>query len=757
VAAIAVASAVGAAFAAGEATGWGPADVAWRAALGAVVVLAGAKARRWTWVLAAAVGTVAAPDLATAAPALLGLAISLVNAALGRRTRVVGAVVLGLAVQTLLRLDLPDPHGLASLVAAGGLAPALVTGYQRSVRPVRRAVRIGLLVIVLAGLALAVGQAVAVLDARSSVAVGIDAARSGFDAAREGDEQGAVEQFEAAADAFDEANDALSAPWAAAGRAIPLLGQHAVAMSDITDAGAELATSAAGATGDAPLDDLRFEDGVMDLDRVAAFADPLDRAEAALLEARAVVDDVDSEWLVPPLADRVDQFAAEVDEALPQAELARRGVAVAPELFGGDGIRRYFLAFTTPAEQRGLGGFLGNFGILTADHGDLELARSDEIVALQRPLTAADATISGPPDYVNRYGRFRPATTPGDVTLSPDFPAVSNVLRELYPQAGGPELDGVILVDPLALQALLTFTGPITVEGYPTPLTSENAAQVLLREQYLNFDARQDRKDFLEEASRKTFEALTSGDLPGPREVTDVLGPMVDQGRLLVHSFHDDEQAFFAQLGVDGTFPQDPGGDLLAVTTQNSAHNKGDSFLQRRVDYQATVDPETGVVEATATVTLVNGAPAGGLPDELIGVNPSAGTPNLPDLPPGTNRMYLSLYSPLGLASAEVGGEPLYVEAQLELGVNVYSQYVDVPPGGTTTVTFHLGGGVDLTDGYRLTIAGQPTINADEVTVSIGVASGTIDGGDGFTEADDRLTATWTDSEDHRLTATIDR
>lgn len=748
VALLAAASAAGAVAASGEATGWEPADVVWRALLGATAVLAGAKARRWTWLVAAGAGTAVAPDLAAAVPALVGLVVAIVNIAVGRRTRIVGALVLGLAVQSLLRLDLAEPHGLATIVAAAALAPAIVTAYQRARAPVRRVVRLGLAVGLLAALGLAVVQALVVMDARSSVAVGIDAARAGFDAARAGDEAGAVAEFEGAAEAFEDANDTLSSPWASAGRAVPLLGQHAVAVEEITQAGADLAASAARATGDAPLDDLRFEDGVLDLQRVAEFAEPLDRAEAALLQAQDVVEAVDSGWLVPPLADRVDQFADEVDEALPQAETARHGVEVAPGLFGQDGLRRYFVAFVTPAEQRAMGGFMGNFGVLTADHGDVELARSDEVLALQQPLVAADATVTEPEDYAARYNRFRPATTPGDVTLSPDFPAVATVLGDLFTQAGGQPLDGVILVDPFALQALLNFTGPITVEGYPTPLTPENAADVLLREQYLDFDAREDRKDFLEEASRKTFEALTSGDLPGPREATDVLGPMVEQGRLLVHSFHPEEQAFFETIGLDGTFPRDPGGDLLAVTTQNSGHNKADSFLTRAVDYEAVVDPDTGIVQATATVTLTNAAPPGGLPDELIGVNPVPGTPNLPDLPPGTNRMYLSLYSPFGLATTEVDGVTAPVEAQVELGVNVYSLYVDVAPGGTTTVTFRLGGGVDLTDGYRLTYAAQPTINPDRVHVRVGTSSGTIEG--------QAVDAEWEDSVDHHLTARLE-
>ncbi len=761
VAAAAGAAAIGAVLASCEPTGWRPADIVWSAGFAVVVVLAGAKARRWTWLTAAAIGAAAAPDLAVAAPALLGLVITLVSVVGERRTRVVGAVVLALALQSLLRLDLDDPYGLASLVAAAGVLPALVSGYRRASQPIRRTVQVGAVAFGLTATGLAIAQALVVVEARSSVAAGIDAAQSGFDAARDGEEAASVEQFDAAADAFTEANDSLTAPWALAGRAVPLLGQHARAVEDITSAGADLAATASGAAQDAPIEELRFTDGALDLRQVSAFDAPLAEAEAALAAADDTVTTVNSGWLLPPLASRVDEFAAEIDEARPQAEIAQAGVAVAPGLFGGHGLRRYFLAFVTPAEQRALGGFMGNFGVLTANEGDLNLARSDEIDALERPLRAMDATVTAPPapaDFVARYGRFAPGIEPGDITMSPDLPSVARVIAQVYAESGGQELDGVILVDPIALQALLTFTGPITVEGYPTPLTVDNAADVLLREQYLTFGDRDVRKDFLEEASRRTFEALTAGDLPGPRRVTEVLGPMVDQGRLLAHSFHPEEQAFFEQIGLDGTFPRRDGGDVVAVTTTNSAHNKGDSFLTRQVGYEATVDPDTGAVEATATVTLVNEAPAGGLPDVIIGVNEAGGTPNLPDLPPGNNIMYLSLYTPHSLSAASVDGVPLDVEFEQEFGLNVYAQYVTVPPGGTVTVTFELDGGVDLTDGYRLTVAGQPTINPDEVTVDVALDDGwQFDDatGNGFTEDGNEVTGRWNDSEDHLLLAGI--
>ena len=528
-------------------------------------------------------------------------------------------------------------------------------------------------------------------------------------------------------------------------------------MAEITEAGATLTRVAAEATADAPLDDLRFDDGVIDLDRITEFAEPLEDAEAVLADAAAVVEEVDVPWLLPPLADRVDAFADEVDDALPQAEIARQGVALAPALFGADEVRRYFVAFVTPAEQRGLGGFMGNFAVLTADRGDVSLARSAAIAAMQRPLRERGVEVTGPDDYVARYGGFDPAEFPGDVTLSPDFPTVAAVLRELYPASGGQDIDGVILVDPFALAGVPDVHRPDRGHRVRHPVDQRERGRHPPARQYLTFDERDERKDFLEEASRRTFEELTTGDLPGAQRVTEVLGPMVDQGRLLVHSFVQGEQAFFEQIGIDGAFPRAGGGDLLAVTTQNNAHNKGDSYLQRRIDYRATVDLETGGVDATATVTLVNSAPSGGAPDVLIGSSPSAGTTNPVELPLGTNRMYLSLYTPLALDDADIDGRPLLVGSQRELGVNVYARFIEVAPGSTATLTFRLSGSLDLREGYQLTVAGQPTINPDEVTVEVAVTGGEIAARRGLEDRADRVTARWHDVEDHVLEAALSR
>ena len=65
-----------------------------------------------------------------------------------------------------------------------------------------------------------------------------------------------------------------------------------------------------------------------------------------------------------------------------------------------------------------------------------------------------------------------------------------------------------------------------------------------------------------------------------------------------------------------------------------------------RVEY----NPATGHIDATVSLVLHNGAPASGLPDYVIKDNAGTG------LAPGTNEMWLSIYSPLQFGTAMSNG-----------------------------------------------------------------------------------------------------
>jgi hypothetical protein len=303
--------------------------------------------------------------------------------------------------------------------------------------------------------------------------------------------------------------------------------------------------------------------------------------------------------------------------------------------------------------------------------------------------------------------------------MSPDFPTVAQVAMELYPQSGGRPVDGVMSVDPVALAALLRFTGPIAVPGVATPLDTTNAAQFLLRDQYVELPDVPDRVDALEQLAEIAFDRLTTADLPGPRELGDVLGPVVQDGHLQVMAPGPDVGTFFDRLGISGRLPAVEG-DFVGVTTSNAAGNKIDLFLRRSLGYDVRWDPSTGGLAATATITLTNGAPASGLPDYVIG-NVLGRRGIEEQLPPGWNNTFVTLYTPWDHTSATLDGAPLALERIDELDRHALATFVPLAPGATRTIVIELSG-VLTTSSYRLDLAAQPQVEPEQATVSIRLA-----------------------------------
>jgi Protein of unknown function (DUF4012) len=346
-----------------------------------------------------------------------------------------------------------------------------------------------------------------------------------------------------------------------------------------------------------------------------------------------------------------------------------------------------------------------------------------------------ERTLTGPDDYVARWARFTPQSTWRNVTMSPDFPSIGHVIAELYPQSSGRPVDGVIAVDPDGLAALLRLTGPITVPDVATPLTADNAARFLLRDQYLTIPERADRVDTLETLAETTFDRLTTGDLPGPRAVGDALSPAVGGGHLHAWAVDPEQQALFEDLGVDGALPDVGTGDYLGVVTNNAVGNKIDLFLTRQVGYDVDWNPDTGRIDATATVTLTNDSPTEGLPNVVIGNAIRRGD----DPPRGTNRTYLSVYSPWEVSAARLDGQPVTLERQRERGRIAYSVFLDVPPaGGARTLELDLHGLVAGRDEYELVVGTQPLVTPDEfaLTVDAGDSELSAGGGGGGSRSD---------------------
>lgn len=724
--------AAGAAFVAGLAgcapTGMARTDVVLTALLAAAVTALGARATPIALGTAATVALVAGGTGSLRAVALVALVLVVPVA---RATGLVpdrlaagatlppgpplATVAAGLSalltVQVVLRLPLAEPARASAGIAAVALVPIAWSGWRRLGPVARRAGRVGAgVVVALGAVGVVTGVAAGVLAA-SSLRAGSDASERGLDAVRAGDQPEAEEIFRGAAvDLFD-ARSLVRSWWSLPARHTPIVGPQMAALDAVADGGGRTAALAADGAARLDADRLRLDDGRLDPAVVAEAAPVLAGvadATAALHEDLAA-DARRSVWQIPPVRSGLDDVTEAVGDAEGSARTGALAAALGPDLLGAGGEARYFVAFVSPSEARGTG-FLGSYGVLTLTDGEVDLVevgRNDDLNAAGGP----DKEITGPPEYLARYARFAPASTWENVTFTPDGPTAGRVMAELYEQSGGERVDGVIRIDPTGLSRLLRLTGPVTVEGLPYALDARNVVSFLEVEQYRLFEVADERTDLLGQVAEGVFDALTSGAGPAPARLAGALGPAVEGGHLSVWLRSEEGRALVERLGADGAVPE-VRGDGFGVVTQNAGGGKIDVFMERTIRYEATVDAATGRVRATARIDLRNGAPTGGEPPYLIG--------NLVDAPTGTNRTWLSLYSPLDLVGVNVDGRLVDVDAGRELGRNVWSVFVDIPPGAVATIEVEMGGAVDLSGGtYRWDLLPQTTVRPDRVEATV--------------------------------------
>lgn len=716
-AALATAAVAGAVAAGGAPTGLWVLDAAYRAAFSVGLTLAGMRSRRRALLVAAGIGTVCSTGGASvAASGLLGLAAG--AAIRDVRGRLLGACVGAGLAQVLLRLAWPHAHG-ATALAAG---VAFLTVAISSLRQLRR--RQQVLVGVYAGAAALVAVVLlfglAVLEARPSLHQAVAASNDALDALQAGDTAAAARSFDQASALYARASGVLGAWWARGVRAVPLASQHAAAAQVLAQVGEELAARGADVARKVDPEEAAPTGGRVDLAAVTSFVGPLQDAVRALATGRARLMAARSTWLAPPVGGMLDRLDARVRHALADTTQAVQVAALAPDVLGAGRPRRYVVALTTPAELRGSSGFVGMWAILAADGGRLRLGEVQPIGTLY-PGDRQSYQLHAPPDFVARYARrYALGRFPQNAFVSPDFPTSAAVFADLYRQATGEPLDGVVTLDPIALAAVLRLTGPVEVPGWPEPISADNAERVLLFEQYVRYAGDEERQNqFLSELARRAFDRIRSSRLPQPATIARILGPVARGRHLSFWSPDGNAERLFRLLGADGAIGP-VRHDFLAVVTHNATEAKIDWFLRRSLRWDVRYDRTSGTVRGTLEVTLHNQAPNGGLPANVIGgqsvlVNAEGDriTPR-----PGESVLHVSIYSPLGLSGATLDGRPLRLVPGAELGRRVYSTVVLVPPGKSVTLRVRLVGPLIFDEGgYAVDLYRQPTVEPDTVTV----------------------------------------
>ena len=368
----------------------------------------------------------------------------------------------------------------------------------------------------------------------------------------------------------------------------------------------------------------------------------------------------------------------------------------ARQALGADGSKQYLLLFQNQTELRPTGGFVGSYAEVKIHKGAIENLSipgggSYDLQGSMRTSFVAPAPLR----LLTARWEFQ------DANWFADFPTSSRNILSLYEEAGGPTVDGVMAINASFLETLLGLLGPVDMPDYGRTITKENFLLETQKIVEYEYDKTINKpKAFIGDLSVALLDRLTS---LAPMEYLSVI-QAVQTGLALkdIQMYFTDEdlQKQTITQGWSGEIKQTPG-DYLMIVDANLGGGKTDAVIKEDVDVTVQVATD-GSLTNTVTISRTHE----GIPGTLFtGVN---------------NVDYLRLYVPKGSTLLHASGFSIpddrlfeipnedwvmneyltYMEDTLqtdpisgtdiseESGKTVFGNWVQTPPGSTSTVQF---------------------------------------------------------------------
>jgi hypothetical protein len=409
-----------------------------------------------------------------------------------------------------------------------------------------------------------------------------------------------------------------------------------------------------------------------------------------------------------------------------QADSAALLAAELPRFLGSDGPRVYLFGAATPAELRGTGGFIGSVALLRVDEGALEFGTFEPSSDL--PELPPGELPPPVPEDAERWSRYGGTGLFVNLNRTADFPSAAQAMLAHWEATRDMRLDGMVVVDPFAFEALLELSGPTEVSEYGVTLDGGSVVRFVTNEAYDTFEDATERKEVLGEVAAATFGRFLAGDVEvAPQATVSRFAELVEAGHLLAYAADSSTQSALVGAGVAGGLGAPEGtlaGDVVNVALNSGTASKVDFFAERTIEIETSLLAD-GETRSTLEARIGNEAPTSGAVKYVIG-------PNSPGLEAGDNRLDVSVYLSPQAAFTEVpppADGPTFTETAL--GHPVHDGWVRIPSGESVErrYAWRTADAWSVTDenliAYDLLFQGQTVIRPTELTIRVGIPSGT--------------------------------
>jgi hypothetical protein len=309
------------------------------------------------------------------------------------------------------------------------------------------------------------------------------------------------------------------------------------------------------------------------------------------------LNNVQADGLLVPFRGKIEDVKGKLNQAsdvLSKAVLVSR---LLPAIAGYPKESTFLILFQNNDELRPTGGFLGTYGILQTENGDIARFDTHDIYHMDMPMEANNLLKIVPPapiaKYLNRNWYMR------DSNWSPDWPSSAKQIVWFYNKENAllpaknqindfnGDFDGVIGITPDLVSSLLDLTGPVTVNseqfnsGNFTKLLQYKVEQDLAAQNVTSWQRKEIIGKILEEMKKKLFN-LDYRQWPA---ALDKLNKAVAEKNILFFLKDEGQENLAKDLEAGGEIKA-ADGDYLMLVDSNMAALKTDAVMQKSLAYQ---------------------------------------------------------------------------------------------------------------------------------------------------------------------------
>ena len=278
-------------------------------------------------------------------------------------------------------------------------------------------------------------------------------------------------------------------------------------------------------------------------------------------------------------------------------------LSAAPALLGVTAPQRFLVELLDRGEVRSTGGFIGSYGILTMQSGQMQPFTLSDVFALDLPYIERVGKLPAPSKYswwpFMGYGLR-------DTNLSFDFPTSAQYAIQMLKTEGGPDVQGVVAITIPVIQRALKIIGPVPLPQYGVTVTADNLEPLIRL--YTETKAANEGSDlppsdqlttlherFTALLGRAFMDKLHKVNTKQLAAIAQMMLTSVPTKELQIYFSDPTAESLLRARGMDSSLARGPQ-DAVTVVDSNTAGNKSNLFTTANY-----TDAVTIAADGTAT------------------------------------------------------------------------------------------------------------------------------------------------------------